>query len=286
MKSLLLFLTLLVGGNFVLDWWRRFDFETEKRRAGELIEALKVGSDSDRRDAAILLETLRLQSNAFEKNVESLTQSFESLRTFARHLETKGAAERASEEKPAAGVGAPDEFLDPDKPVPLSKVPELSPDVILRRIHTLRNPGNEKLAQKYTQLSDHKAWESQQIIAMFEEEKIVHLDPLSREILNCEIEAYKQAAIAAFGKYQMQRNLLLIDRIEMGDYEVANEFGEFNGPEAPKDELISFAMFGNKRIQWLRSDYPELYRLNLVSMYMPLAMVQAVDRFFTEGSSK
>lgn len=268
-------LILLVAVNYGFDWWRRFDFESERKEIAHHISRAEAQIDN----ADLIAYQFQNIARKFEERFVVIDENLSALQPILTTL-----IANSRKNVPPGPLDAGEVEKDRSNPLPvesLTTLEEAPNEYILSKIDSIQ--GNAYLTKFYSAIMDLKAWTSDSLLEDLENEFEQHLEDGERQIIKYKIEAYRQATKAALSRYEMQLNLSLAERLANGLYEPQGEDGKFvtsMHDESKRAEVLAEGTFGRNYIAWKKSDYPELHRMDCLFKAIPVVMLEDLRQCF------
>ncbi len=267
---------IVLAANYAFDWLRRFDFEQTKKALAESTSFLRNETSEE-------MTALRLLETGLQDRFAELDKILKGVESVLRQAETRAAAAAESNASPTLVQAAAVEL-------PLNSGDANGPAVFATSVEDMERKFGEVvddpfLQEKYTSMTDPALWNPVDLLTHCEQEFGTLLSDEKRELLTFEIEALRQACHAAFSHFQALKTQALLERLEVGDFDLPDATGDFPKLDTPSEEIFAFGLHGRGRFVWEKSKYPEMYRWNCLYKYIPLAMIERVRSVFNEGRS-
>ncbi|MBI4602924.1 MAG: hypothetical protein HY721_13285 [Planctomycetes bacterium] len=271
------FVLALVAINFGFDWWRRLDFEAQKRRIETTLSGLRDQILTELVGARALSASLEDRFGEVERLFSGIGETIASIKAVAAGPGT-ARDEGLGPDPPAAG--GPETAAEAPGPRRLLEVPIEEMEAGLEGVAS-----DPYLASRYGDLVDMRTWDPAKIIEDLEGEFGVRLGDEQRELVKVEIEYFRQLGHVAYSRFQAEKLGRLAERIMTRDYDLPDEHGVFADLNLPQGEVFASATLGYRRFAWERSKEPEMYRWNCLFKYVPLAMLERLRAIFKKGRS-
>ncbi|MBI4603028.1 MAG: hypothetical protein HY721_13805 [Planctomycetes bacterium] len=261
----------MVCANFALDLWRRHDFEREGEEVRGLLEQVTTRVEA----GTFLLGESDRVARGLEDRMARLAEQAASARAVS---ESENVAAPGSPEAPGGPAAWPLEELSP------AEILDAPLEDVLPSLDALRD--DPFLADRYGGLLDPRFWKAEEIIAELEGALGHPLSSEEREAAGLTVGVYREAAEAAYGRYQIALDTSMAERALGEDFDRPLPSGDFAPLAGPPEDVLAVALVGSKRYVWEKARYPELHRKNAVYQYLPLAMLERLRGFFDERSPR
>ncbi|MBI4603594.1 MAG: hypothetical protein HY721_16705 [Planctomycetes bacterium] len=267
-------LAVLVGANFAFDWLRRFEFE-------ETRSALALSRHQLHEEVAKDLAAARVMQASIQDRLSEVDRILKEVQGCFH-----GAAQAAPEGREAEPTVRAAGEAQEDGDAPEESGPRVFAVSVAAMEEMFEDFGSDSfLLNNYTDVTDPALWKPEELVALGEREFGATLDEVGRRKLVFEIEALRQACHAAFSHFQALKTEGILERLESGDYDEADAFGNYPRLDLPPGEVFASTLVGPGRFAWERSKHPEMYRWNCLYKFIPLAMLERVRAAFKEGRS-
>jgi hypothetical protein len=248
----------LLTANFLFDFWRRYYFESEKRKTAELIAELRAQTATE-------LASIQGLFDAADEGIINLSTRASELSEYIRSI--------ADGSVPKTGGDVPEEPTDTKKPGVFELPAEFLEEAITRGD---RDPFLKKFKPRVRMPHD---WESDELLSELETELGMQLSSEDWEACEQILKYHQNMAHLAWASMKARQHLMMAERIIDGDYITRDANGSMRPPEGSKH--FHSVTANNRMFVSTKESQPELYRRYKVFHYIPQVMLEEIrDSFF------
>jgi len=271
-------LFLLVLANFGFDCWRRIDFESARREAGDVIKSaqhrvseLNGIAEGALREVSVNLETCG----------ELLT------RTSALNKELLDACRRSPDAVAKDPAGDPPSEVQTTETQTLLNILNASTEDMLATIKSNRRDHWFLEQAEYLRDTRPSLWDAEKLIAGFQERfQASSLSPEDRELIRNKLDIFSALTECAQARYNLGLQLSINERIASGRFEeVDPSTGQtVRDQSIAAGDVFALSSVGMRTFRWSKSEFAEEYRLATTVEFVPSVLLNQLEALFKERS--